>query len=220
MHSRYALLATLIAGATTLPQASPSTSAPPGCTPDFDGTFHIAVINITETPTSSGTPVSQIGDGQLQAQPSAGICQISDGQLQVPSGGATLVNQSSDGQLQVLRGDAVTQIGDGQLQSTGGSNPCESTLDFTLANGVIKDAENRILNIVANHQLQADNPLQAGSLYSTGFSICSNSSLALMSSTVFYQCSSGTFFNLYDEPAGADCNPVTISTFESSPASA
>ena len=219
MQYPYILLAILVAGATALPQASPSTSAaPPGCTPNFNGPFHIAVENITATPTSSGTPVSQIGDGQLQAQPSTGICQISDGQLQVHSQAAP-VNQTEDGQLQVTEGSAVTQIGDGQLQSTSGSNPCETTLNFTLANGVITDGDNRTLEIVANHQLQADNPPQAGSLYSTGFSICSNGSLALMSSAVFYQCQSGTFFNLYDQPVGANCNPVVISTF-STPAPA
>lgn len=40
--------------------------------------------------------------------------------------------------------------------------------------------------------------------------MCGNHSLALGSYTVFYQCLSGTFYNLYDESVGGQCSPVNI----------
>jgi hypothetical protein len=52
--------------------------------------------------------------------------------------------------------------------------------------------------IAANYQFQFDAPPQAGAIYTTGFSLCSNNSLALGGSAIFYQCLSGSFYNLYD----------------------
>jgi hypothetical protein len=81
----------------------------------------------------------------------------------------------------------------------------------TLSNGVLTDAKGRIGGIVANHQFQFDGPpSQAGTIYNSGFSVCSNGSLALGPSAIFYQCLSGTFYNLYNTPAGASCQAVVI----------
>lgn len=52
--------------------------------------------------------------------------------------------------------------------------------------------------IAANYQFQFDAPPQAGAIYTTGFSLCANGSLALGGSAIFYQCLSGSFYNLYD----------------------
>jgi hypothetical protein len=65
------------------------------------------------------------------------------------------------------------------------------------------------------NRFQFDQPLQAGARESTGFSVCSNGSLALSASgraapAVFYQCQSGTFYNLYSQSTGAQCIPIYI----------
>lgn len=84
------------------------------------------------------------------------------------------------------------------------------TLVLTLKNGVLKDSQDRTGAIVANYQFQFDGPPQAGSIYTAGFSTCQNGSLALGGSTVFYQCLSGDFYNLYDRHWAAQCEPVEI----------
>ena len=81
----------------------------------------------------------------------------------------------------------------------------------SLHNGVLTDAQGRIGSIVANHQFQFDGPpAQEGAIYTGGWSVCSNGSLALGPSAVFYECLSGTFYNLYNTPAGASCMQVLI----------
>lgn len=87
----------------------------------------------------------------------------------------------------------------------------DGTLRMTLQNGVLKDSQGRTGNIVANHQFQFDNPIQDNAIYTSGWSVCSNGSLAL-TSAVFYQCLSGTFYNLYDQSQGGQCNAVYIVT--------
>ncbi|KAH6609919.1 covalently-linked cell wall [Trichoderma cornu-damae] len=83
-------------------------------------------------------------------------------------------------------------------------------LRLTLDGGILKDAKNRTGYIASNYQFQFDEPPQFGALYTSGFSACSNGSLALRGSTVFYQCLSGSFYNLYDRRWAAQCEPVEI----------
>lgn len=87
-----------------------------------------------------------------------------------------------------------------------------STLALTLADGILHDAKGRTGYIAANYQFQFDAPPQAGALFTSGFSVCGNGSLALGGSNVFYQCLSGNFYNLYDRHWAAQCSPVTINT--------
>lgn len=84
------------------------------------------------------------------------------------------------------------------------------SLAITLEDGVLKDQQGRVGYIAANYQFQFDGPPQAGAIITAGFSICNNGSLALGGSNVFYQCLSGTFYNLYDRYWAAQCSPVTI----------
>lgn len=85
------------------------------------------------------------------------------------------------------------------------------TLVLSLKGSVLTDAQGRIGDVVANHQFQFDGPpAQTGAIYTGGFSICSNNSLALGGSTIFYQCLSGSFYNLYDESIGNQCIPVEL----------
>ncbi|KAH6640288.1 hypothetical protein F5144DRAFT_639864 [Chaetomium tenue] len=84
------------------------------------------------------------------------------------------------------------------------------TVVVQLADGVLTDDQGRTGYIASNFQFQFDNPPQAGALYTAGFSACTNGSLALGSSATFWQCASGTFYNLYDRWSAAQCSPVDI----------
>jgi len=89
------------------------------------------------------------------------------------------------------------------------------TLTLTLQNGILKDQAGRQGYIASNYQLQYDAGLQAGARESSGFSVCSNGSLALSSAgrsapAVWYQCLSGTFYNLYSQSIGGQCVPIYI----------
>ena len=74
----------------------------------------------------------------------------------------------------------------------------------------MKDAQGRTAYIADNYQFQFDSPPQAGAIYTAGFSVCSNSSVALGGSTVFYQCLSGSFYNLYNTNWAPQCSPVDM----------
>ncbi|KAI6879494.1 hypothetical protein KC334_g17001, partial [Hortaea werneckii] len=86
----------------------------------------------------------------------------------------------------------------------------DKVLTMTLQDGVLKDDEGRTGYIASNNQFQFDAPPQANALETSGFSICSNGSLALDGTAIWYQCLSGDFYNLYDENDAAQCSPVYI----------
>jgi Yeast PIR protein repeat len=179
-----------------------------------------------QAPVVTAAPVSQIPDGQPQATTAAPVSQISDGQPQAST--AAPVSQVSDGQPQASTATPVTQISDAQLQASTASGPapassnspgtslvaCRSsgTLELTLKDGILKDAQGRTGYIASNFQFQFDAPPQAGAIFTSGFSVCGNGSLALGGSNIFYQCLSGNFYNLYDRYWAAQCSPVTIET--------
>lgn len=85
-----------------------------------------------------------------------------------------------------------------------------STLQLTLNGGILKDSQNRIGYIASNRQFQFDGPPQAGSIYTAGFSVCQNGTLALGGSAVWWSCLSGAFSNLYDQSQGGQCSQVYI----------
>ena len=135
MYNQFALLAALAAAvrASPFPQAvtsalSPSAAPPPGCTPNYSGSFGLAVMNISGSskPMMLKRQVSQINDGQIQAPTAQAISQIKDGQPQAPTYQppppppkitAQAVSQIGDGQIQAHTAQAVSQISDGQIQS-------------------------------------------------------------------------------------------------------
>lgn len=92
-------------------------------------------------------------------------------------------------------------------QSTCGQ---DGYLTLALAGGQLKDAKGRTGYIADNYQFQFDAPPQTGAIYTGGFSVCNNGSLALGASTVFYECLSGTFYNLYDRSWAPQCTPILI----------
>ncbi|KAG9925551.1 hypothetical protein KCU98_g21455, partial [Aureobasidium melanogenum] len=87
-------------------------------------------------------------------------------------------------------------------------------LTITLKDGTLTDDEGRTGYIAANNQFQFDKPAQTGAIYTSGFSVCSNGTLAIGDSAIFYQCLSGTFYNLYDESTGAQCSPIYINILD------
>ncbi|KAK4982722.1 hypothetical protein LTR66_009130 [Elasticomyces elasticus] len=87
----------------------------------------------------------------------------------------------------------------------------DNALTLTLSSGVLTDSKGRIGYIASNRQFQFDGPPQAGAIYTAGWSYCgNNNTLALGGSTVFYQCLSGSFYNLYDQSTGKQCSQVYL----------
>jgi hypothetical protein len=82
----------------------------------------------------------------------------------------------------------------------------------TLRQTTSKATQTHIIIMItdAYNRFQFDQPIQAGALDKSGFSICSNGTLALDGSAIWYQCYSGGFYNLYDESQGKQCNPIYI----------
>ncbi|KAL8830324.1 MAG: hypothetical protein Q9170_005781 [Blastenia crenularia] len=188
-------------------------------------------------------PVAQIGDGQIQAPAAtttyAPVTVIADGQPQAPTIPASTttaapVTQATDAQPQApstaVPVPVVTSTPQASAPSRSASSSTpesssnsgvtnvacktEGTLELTLADGVLKDAKGRTGYIASNFQFQFDGPPQAGAIFTSGFTACSNGTLALGGSNVFYQCRSGDFFNLYDRSWAAQCSPITISLLQ------
>ena len=86
----------------------------------------------------------------------------------------------------------------------------EGTLVLNLNNGVLLDSKGRTGYIADNFQFQFDKPAQTGAIFTAGFSVCGNSSIALGDTTVFYQCLSGNFYNLYNTNWAPQCTPVAL----------
>jgi hypothetical protein len=172
-------------------------------------------------PTKTACAASQIVDGQPQAgcTVTATACaasQIIDGQ---PQNGCTItstaqpVSTISEGQPQ-----APTNAVDAASSAPAPSSTAyelvacrtPSSLEMSLSNGILTDSNGRTGYIAANYQFQFDKPPQAGAIYTAGFSVCANGSLALGGSNVWWQCLSGNFYNLYDRDWAAQCSPITI----------
>ncbi|KAL1838067.1 hypothetical protein VTJ49DRAFT_3087 [Mycothermus thermophilus] len=83
-------------------------------------------------------------------------------------------------------------------------------LVLNLTDEVLTDALDRTGYISMSYQFQFDNPPQSGALFTAGFTACLNDTLALGPTTVFWQCASGTFWNLYDRWSAPQCEPVHI----------
>ncbi|KAI9655957.1 MAG: hypothetical protein M1821_005018 [Bathelium mastoideum] len=84
------------------------------------------------------------------------------------------------------------------------------TLTLSLNNGVLHDQIGRTGYIASNYQFQFDNPPQAGAIYTAGFSVCGNGSIALGNSAIFYACYSGGFYNLYNTNWAPQCSAIYI----------
>ncbi|EJS43221.1 YJL160C [Saccharomyces arboricola H-6] len=186
-------------------------------------------VTTQKVPSEVSHIVSQIGDGQIQITTAKNvvtksITPISTSTATVIST-ATAISQIHDGQVQVTTSTVHSKLGSSKdkLEPTKKLNngtvikvqACKDpgTLAITLNEGVLIDSKGRIGSIVANRQFQFDGPPpQAGAIYAGGWSITNQGALAIGDNDVFYQCLSGTFYNLYDKSIGGQCNPVHLQT--------
>ena len=74
-----------------------------------------------------------------------------------------------------------------------------------MKNGILTDPQGRIGYIASNQQFQFDDPPQLGAIWTAGFSVCENGSLALGDDVIWWKCLSGSFYNLYFKTTGSDC---------------
>ncbi|SCU87540.1 LADA_0E04610g1_1 [Lachancea dasiensis] len=189
------------------------------------GDGQIQATTATTSAKSSAAAISQIGDGQIQAttttlKPSAAaISQIGDGQIQANNSTSTVpaASQITDGQIQATTSSSTSPASSSDADAFVKAVSCKAdgSLSMTLEKSVLKDSKGRIGSIVANRQFQFDGPPpQAGAIYAAGWSITPEGNLAVGEHDVFYQCLSGTFYNLYDESIGAQCSPVHLEVIE------
>ena len=176
----------------------------------------VSVLTVTPALEVEG-PVPQ--PSTAEETPAGGppaVTPVPDAQQQVPSNAPTAVQESIKPSPVVSSSTSSTTGPAGPSVPTAGVNGPEAcyqdgALAITLEDGVLKDQQGRTGYIAANYQFQFDGPPQAGAIITAGFSVCNNGSIALGGSTVFYQCLSGSFYNLYDRYWAAQCSPVTIS---------
>ncbi|AMD20374.1 HDL370Cp [Eremothecium sinecaudum] len=183
-------------------------------------------LEASSTPGESLHPVTQIPDGQIQA-------------TYIPAPTPIVLPGRYQNTTQDTRPtlDPVTQIPDGQIQATkntttlaptatetstapvptisdpvtGSLCKVEGTLEMTLKDSILRDSHGRIGSIVSNRQFQFDGPPpQYGAIYANGWSITPEGNLALGDSDIFYQCLSGTFYNLYDQYIAPQCSPIQL----------
>lgn len=164
-------------------------------------------------PTQTACPASQISDGQPQACTSVvtAVSIKSEGQPQAPTASASAVSIKSEGQPQAPTAASSAPAATGTPYELVACRT-NSSLEISLNNGILTDSVGRTGYIAANYQFQFDKPPQAGAIYTAGFSLCANGSLALGGTNVFWQCLSGSFYNLYDRDWAAQCSPITIET--------
>ncbi|KAK1246349.1 hypothetical protein MKX08_000151 [Trichoderma sp. CBMAI-0020] len=127
------------------------------------------------------------------------------GRVSPLDGAASTCHESYNGKFEV----SINKLGkrDIEKQSSCGS---PDALLLTLHDGILKDAKDRTGCIASNYQFQFDEPPQVDAIYTKGFSVCENGTLALHSSTTFYQCRSGDFYNLYDRNWAPQCEAIEL----------
>ena len=89
-----------------------------------------------------------------------------------------------------------------------GKRQQDGVLTLSLVGGILKDQANRTGYVASNYQFQFDAPPQAGAIYTAGFGLCPNGSISLGGNAVWWQCLSGSFYNLYDRDWAEHCVPV------------
>lgn len=115
-----------------------------------------------------------------------------------------------NGNFQIAVYNTSTAPAKRDLQQRAACGSGTGALVLSLQGGNLLDQDGRTGYIASNFQFQFDKPVQDGALVTSGFSACSNNSLALGSSEVFYRCLSGNFYNLYNTNWAAQCEPVAI----------
>ncbi|MCJ1437106.1 hypothetical protein MMC27_006491 [Xylographa pallens] len=187
----------------------PMSTAVPITTPKPVTTTLNSIITMPVVIKSSAVPVT-----------AAPVTVLSDGQPQAPLSttkpSATAIITSVTSKAPVANATTMMAPAMSMMPTVGGQQivacATNGTLELTLANGILKDSHGRTGYIASNFQFQFDDPPQAGAIFTAGFSVCANGSLALGGSNIFYQCLSGSFYNLYNVNWAPQCSPVTIET--------
>lgn len=180
---------------------------------EYTTTFGIAVQAITSSKAKRDV-ISQIGDGQVQAT-SAATAQATDSQAQATTTATPTSSEKISSSASKTSSTNATSSSCATPSLKDSSCKNSGTLELTLKDGVLTDAKGRIGSIVANRQFQFDGPPpQAGAIYAAGWSITPDGNLAIGDNDVFYQCLSGTFYNLYDEHIGSQCTPVHLEAID------
>ncbi|CEP24389.1 unnamed protein product [Cyberlindnera jadinii] len=182
------------------------------------GDGQIQATTSTKEAVSTAQAVSQIGDGQIQATTSTkttadAVSQISDGQVQATttSSSTTKESKTSTDSSEESKTSSDAAEESSELDITAVSCKTDGTLQMSLEDSILYDSNGRVGSIVANRQFQFDGPPpQAGAIYAAGWSITDDGYLALGDSDIFYQCLSGTFYNLYDESIGGQCTQIRL----------
>lgn len=170
-------------------------------------------VTVTSTVVSVD-PATQLSDGQPQAETSASlvtsyIVSTTSALVGSSEASATAATVGSAGESTAASSVAPSATATASSGIAKSSCKTNSTLEMTLDNGILHDAAGRTGYIASNFQFQFDSPPQAGAIYTAGWTVCSNGSLSLGGSSVFWQCLSGDFYNLYDRDFGAaQCQPV------------
>ncbi|MCJ1378523.1 hypothetical protein MMC17_001622 [Xylographa soralifera] len=163
-----------------------------------------AIPMTTAKPVITAAPVTVLSDGQPQAP-------LSTAKPSVSAMITSIVSKAPVASATTMMAPAMSM-----MPTVGGQQivacATNGTLELTLANGILKDSHGRTGYVASNFQFQFDDPPQAGAIFTAGFSVCASGSLALGGSNVFYQCLSGSFYNLYTVNWAPQCSPVTIET--------
>lgn len=168
--------------------------------------------------------VTQITDGQIQApNPTAQVTEtvyvtVTKGKSTTVTTVAPITSSSSFHyrSLSSVSTSAEPTASDCPVGPIASKATCKTDNDLaiTLANGVLKDSHDRIGSIVANRQFQFDGPTpQAGAIYAAGWGI-EGGHLTLGGDDIFWECLSGSFYNLYDESIGEQCVPVYLNVID------
>lgn len=106
----------------------------------------------------------------------------------------------------------ITTVQATEMRSKRGIYPrqLDGILTMSLKDGKLTDQAGRTGYIASNYQFQFDGPVQAGALDTDGFGLCSDGSLSLKGSNLWYQCLSGNFYNLYSKSIGDQCIAIHI----------
>ncbi|KAF4122066.1 outer cell wall protein [Geosmithia morbida] len=131
------------------------------------------------------------------------LAHLAAGVAAVPQGAPRVCRDSFDGGFQIAVNQPSSKRSAAQTCSPG-------SLVLTLNNGILRDQQQRTGYIASNFQFQFDNPPQHNALSTRGFSICPGGLLALDGDTRWFQCLSGTFYNLYDRHWAGQCQAISI----------
>lgn len=166
----------------------------------------------------AGADVSVAG-AEMQPADNANESEKSKRQLGETDAASDLKSHSLQNKNLILKRDVDEESEEVKAQLLNSVVPVacvsDSVLLLTLNDGILRLAGDRIGSIVSSHQFQFDGPTpQHGALYAAGWLVTAEGVLALGESTLFYRCTSGEFYKLYNKFIGSQCKPVQLEVIE------